>query len=127
LGSEDSKFVCRLSVFQWRVGKCDSRTSMTLRDSAFLWAAIIGCTGCSTPGPEAYTKGGLVWHVWVEKHKGFRQPAYYVGSIDDESFFTAGKFSHDRYREKTSTLNLPRTFPFGKGTPYQVTEEMAPR
>lgn len=88
---------------------------------------LAGWCGCTTPGPEAYTKSGLAWHVWVEKHKGFRAPAYYVGSVGNESYFIAGKLYRERYRENTSNLKLPRTFPFGKGTPYQVTEAMAPR
>ena len=53
--------------------------------------------------------------------------AYYVGSEGDFSYFRVGHVFCDRYKARTAKLKLPRTFPFGKGDSYVVTEDMVPR
>jgi len=56
--------------------------------------------------------------------KGFEGSVYYVGSDGDDSYFRAGKVFYSRYKAQTSKIRLPRTFPFGKGDPYLVTQDM---
>jgi hypothetical protein len=56
--------------------------------------------------------------------KGFEGAVYYVGSDGDYSYFRAGKMFYTRYKARTSQLRLPRAFPFGRGEPYLVTQDM---
>jgi hypothetical protein len=64
------------------------------------------------------------YDLWMAALKGFEGPVYYVGSDGDYSYFRAGKMFYTRYKAQTSKLGLPRTFPFGKGEPYLVTQDM---
>ncbi len=62
--------------------------------------------------------------LWVAALKQLEGPVYYVGSEGDYSYFRAGEIVYTRYKARTSMLALPRTFPFGKGAPYLVTQDM---
>lgn len=62
--------------------------------------------------------------LWVAALKHFEGPVYYIGSEGDYSYFRAGELVYTRYKARTSKLVLPRTFPFGKGAPYLVTQDM---
>jgi hypothetical protein len=64
--------------------------------------------------------------LWMAALKGIGGSPYYVGSDGDYSFFRAGTFLCSRYKAPTAKLRLPGTFPFGAGTPYVVTQDMAP-
>lgn len=83
----------------------------------------IGFTGCRSlsyihrapEDPQA---------LWMAALKGFEGSVYYVGSDGDDSYFRAGKVFYSRYKAQTSKIRLPRTFPFGKGDPYLVTQDM---
>jgi hypothetical protein len=66
------------------------------------------------------------YELWMAALKGFEGPVYYVGSDGDFSYFRAGKIFYTRYKAQTSKINLPRTFPFGKGEPYLVTQDLVP-
>jgi len=66
------------------------------------------------------------YQLWIAALKGFDGTVYYVGSDGDYSYFRAGDILCTRYKAQTSKLNLPRTFPFGKGEPYIVTLDMVP-
>jgi hypothetical protein len=58
--------------------------------------------------------------------KHFEGPVYYIGGDGDYSYFRAGDVFYTRYKAQTSKIHLPNTFPFGKGKPYLVTEDMVP-
>jgi hypothetical protein len=62
--------------------------------------------------------------LWMAALKGFEGPVYYVGGDGDYSYFRAGNIFYTRCKAQTSKLSLPRTFPFGKGEPYLVTQDM---
>src|ERR1051326_5792421 len=66
------------------------------------------------------------YDLWMAALKGFEGPVHYVGSDGHFSYFRAGKTFYTRYKAQTSKLRLPRTFPFGKGDPYLVTQDMVP-
>jgi hypothetical protein len=86
-------------------------------------ACAIGFTGCRSlsyiHGAHEDPQG-----LWMAALKGFEGPVYYVGSDGDYSYFRAGKVFYTRYKAQTSKIGLPRTFPFGKGEPYLVTQDM---
>lgn len=84
---------------------------------------VVAFTGCHS---IAYVHGAPEDQsgLWMAALKGFEGPVYYVGSDGDYSYFRAGKICYTRYKAQTSKLSLPRTFPFGKGEPYLVTQEM---
>ena len=82
--------------------------------------ASVGCHSLSYIHRAHEDQSGL----WMAALKGFEGPVYYVGSDGDYSFFRAGKTFYTRYKAQTSKLSLPRTFPFGKGEPYLVTQDM---
>lgn len=65
--------------------------------------------------------------LWMAALKGFEGPVYYVGSDGDYSYFRAGTVTYTRYKALTAKIHLPRTFPFGKGEPYLVTQDMVPK
>jgi hypothetical protein len=65
--------------------------------------------------------------LWMAALKHQEGPVYYVGSDGDYSYFRAGTVYYTRYKAQTSKIHLPRTFPYGKGEPYIVTENMVPK
>jgi hypothetical protein len=66
------------------------------------------------------------YDLWMAALKGFEGPVYYIGSDGDYSYFRAGDIFYTRYKAQTSKIHLPHTFPFGKGEPYRVTQDMVP-
>jgi hypothetical protein len=64
--------------------------------------------------------------LWMAALKGFEGPVFYVGSDGEYSYFRAGTVTYTRYKAQTAKIHLPRTFPFGKGEPYRVTQDMVP-
>ena len=66
------------------------------------------------------------YDLWMAALKGFEGPVYYVGSDGDFSYFRAGDVFYSRYKVQTEKIRLPDTFPFGKGEPYRVKQEMVP-
>lgn len=64
------------------------------------------------------------YDLWMAALKHQEGPVYYVGSEGEFSYFRAGTVIWTRYKAQTSRIHLPRTFPFGKGEPYLVTEGM---
>ena len=66
------------------------------------------------------------YDLWKAALAGFEGPIYYVGSEGDFSYFRAGSVVYTRYKAQTSRIKLSRTFPFGKGEPYLVAQEMVP-
>jgi hypothetical protein len=64
--------------------------------------------------------------LWMAALKGFSGTVRYVGSIDDYSYFRAGDTFCSRYKAPTAKLQLPRTFSFGEGAPYEVAADMVP-
>jgi hypothetical protein len=64
------------------------------------------------------------YDLWMAALKGFEGPVYYVGSEGEFSYFRAGTVIWTRYKVQTAHIDLPRTFPLGKGEPYLVTEGM---
>ncbi len=64
--------------------------------------------------------------LWMAVLKHQEGPVYYVGTDGDYSYFRAGTVFYSRYKVQTAKIRLPKTFPFGKGEPYLVTEDMVP-
>jgi hypothetical protein len=64
--------------------------------------------------------------LWMAALKGFEGPVFYVGSDGEYSYFRAGTVTYTRYKAQTAKIHLPRAFPFGKGEPYRVTQDMVP-
>jgi hypothetical protein len=88
--------------------------------TALCLAALAGCHSLSYIHGASEDQEGL----WMAALKHFEGPVYYVGSDGDYSYFRAGEIFYTRYKAQTSKLSLPRTFQFGKGDPYLVTQDM---
>jgi len=90
---------------------------------AVLVFAVCTFTGCRSLSYVHRAKE-RPYDLWMAALKGFEGPVFYVGSDGDYSYFRAGKVFYTRYKAQTSKLGLPQTFPFGKGEPYLVTQDM---
>ena len=102
------------------------RRSITVRFAVVSVVLILAAgmfTGCRSLSYIHRAKE-RPYDLWMAALKGFEGPVYYVGSDGDYSYFRAGKIFYTRYKAHTSKLGLPRTFPFGKGEPYLVTQDM---
>ncbi len=90
--------------------------------------AVVGCRSLSYihSAPE---DSEALWMASLKHQEGpvYHVPVYYVGSDGDYSYFRAGTLFYTRYKAQTAKLRLPRTFPFGRGEPYLVTEDMVPK
>jgi hypothetical protein len=89
----------------------------------FCAIALVGCRSLSYIHDAPEDSQGL----WMAALKHQEGPVYYVGSDGDYSYFRAGTVIYTRYKAQTAKIRLPRTFPFGKGEPYLVTEGMVPK
>src|SRR5437867_3199515 len=90
-----------------------------------LICCIIGFSSCRSASYLQKAKERPC-DLWMAALKGFEGPVYYIGSDEDFSYFRAGRIFYTRYKARTSKIRLPRTFPFGKGEPYLVTQDMVP-
>jgi len=88
--------------------------------AVFCAVSFVSCRSLSYIHGAPDNQTGL----WMAALKHFEGPVYYVGGDGDFSYFRAGMVFYTRYKAQTSKLTLPRTFPFGKGEPYLVTEEI---
>lgn len=103
------------------------RSNLVLFFLVLLMASLtITVTGCHS---LSYVHGAeeRPYDLWMAALKGFEGPVYYVGDDGDFSYFRAGTVFYTRYKVQSSKVHLPRTFPFGKGEPYLVTQDMVPR
>jgi len=96
------------------------RFVILLAVAAFVAVTFCGCRSLT------YIHGAKErpYDLWMAALKGFEGPVYYVGSDGEFSYFRAGKVFYARYKAQTAKIRLPSTFPFGKGEPYLVTQDM---
>ena len=85
-----------------------------------------GLTGCYSVSYVHCAKDNPndSYYLWMAALKHQEGPVYYVGSEGEFSYFRAGTVIWTRYKVQTAHIDLPRTFPLGKGEPYLVTEGM---
>jgi hypothetical protein len=90
-----------------------------------ILASIILACGCSTtrlPPTSAFKDDWPGLFHSVSLNIGDVSRTYYLGSDDNWSYFeTTEEYSMPTYRKvETSSMVLPRTFPFGQEKPYQI-------
>jgi hypothetical protein len=93
---------------------------------ALLVCIASGLTGCYSVSYVHRAKDNPhdPYDLWMAALKHQEGPVYYVGSEGEFSYFRAGSVIWTRYKVQTGHIDLPRTFPLGKGDPYLVTEGM---
>jgi hypothetical protein len=102
-----------------RLRRAIIRLAWTAAIAVLVVIGFAGCCGVRGAREDHYA-------LWMGVLKPFGGDVYYVGSEGDYSYFRGGFLSMDRYKDKTSKLFLPRTFPLGKEKRFRVTLEMVP-